>query len=228
MKPYFPPPFFIPRFLKGENLLNQHSGDGSPDHAAQPSAREQRADFLAFFGDATKVILGFARQMGLSPEKAEVILQIVWLRFIEKGPVFTGARTSAQCHAWLLRVARNEVVNFFRASGRQPEQLPDDPRGEPLAHGEDDPATHEIRLRRSELFRRWLEELRQEHPLRHDLVFARHIEGAGPAELAEKYGKSAHWVSVQINRAVTDFRAWLLLHPVEDEEDRDSSRRPGE
>lgn len=184
----------------------------------QPITRIRTSDARAFYRDETKAIFGYVLRRGLRPEKAAEIVQGVWLKFMENGPVDTGASTAADCRAWLHRVAQNEVVNYFRATGRQPEQWPGDPRYEPSARGKDDSATHEIMLRQSELFRSWLDELGQAHPLRCELVFARHIEGASPAELAEKYGKSAHWISVEINRALTDFRAWLVKHPMKNEE----------
>jgi RNA polymerase sigma factor (sigma-70 family) len=201
--------------------MNARSNDALGAGAQQPSDSEQVAEYRAFYQEATRELLDCVLRMGLRPQKAEEIVEIVWLKFIEKGPIFTGAPTAPQCHAWLLRVARNEVVNIFRASSQQPAQWPGEQGAEPFPLGKDDPAAHERLLRRSALFRSWLEELRREHPLRYQFVRARHIEGVSLTELAEKYGLTSHRISVQINRALNHFRAWLVKHPENDESDRD-------
>jgi DNA-directed RNA polymerase specialized sigma24 family protein len=154
--------------------------------------------------------------MGLRPAQAEVVAQIVWRKFLQHGPAFSGGN-AAECHAWLVRVTHNEVVTFLRELARRPKQWPENVELPDL--GEEERAAHKVLFRESALFRRWLEELGQKDPLRRDLVWARHIEGVKPMELAKKYGNTAHWVSVEINRALTDFRAWVLQHEHDGEEE---------
>ncbi len=202
-----------------ETFLNARNKQGSGNDAYQPSDDRCGVAFLTFHKETTQQIRDYVARKGLLPPKAEDIAEIVWLKFIENGPNFADAKLVERCRAWLLQVAHNEVVNHFRDSGHQPEQWRDDPSNEPPARCEYDRADHEQLLRRSERFRSWLEELRPEHPLRYELVFARHIEGVRPKELAANHGRTSHWVSVQINRAIEHFLAWLKKHPLEDEED---------
>jgi len=196
------------------------SEDASRDAGNQARIDQRIAEFVAFYQNAAKEIVGYALRMGLRPGQAEEVAQTVWMKFFEIGPDLA-EKTAAQCHAWLFQVARNEMMNLFRELRRRPKQWPDYPDREPLPYRQADPASRELLFQWSELFRRWLEELRHRHPLRYELVFARHIEGERPADLAKKHGKSTHWISVQINRALTDFRAWLAKHRVGDEEDHD-------
>ena len=152
-----------------------------------------------------------ALQMGLPPHQAAEATQRAWMKFIERGPRFSEPNAD-ECRAWLQHVLPNEVANLFRERKRRPRQWPPNPEEDLTILGTRESADHDVFLRRSELFRAWLEELGQKDSLRHDLVFARHILGEKPQELAQRYGKDPHWISQQINRALNSFRAWLVKH----------------
>ena len=56
-----------------------------------------------------------------------------------------------------------------------------------------------------------MEELSQSDPLTHELVWGRHVEGRSLAELMQRTGRDAHWISSRINRGLNKFRTWLVL-----------------
>ncbi len=115
---------------------------------------------------------------------------------------------------WLLRVLHNEIANAFRVQGQHPIQSLDALAEEPMDYRGQESANRESE--EHELLRHWLEELEQRDPLGYQLVRERHVDGVHPKNLAAVYGRSAHWVSVHINRTLNDFRAWLVKHRGDD------------
>lgn len=85
------------------------------------------ASIWAEFGHA---LTGFVRGRARSPEDAEEILQEVMLR-VHRG--LPGLDAQAKLGPWLHRIARNAIIDHWRAKSRRPEAepLPDDPPAPP-------------------------------------------------------------------------------------------------
>jgi RNA polymerase sigma-70 factor (ECF subfamily) len=79
-----------------------------PDQALT-TLLESRAQFLSFL-----------RKRVSSPDVAEDLLQTAFLKTMEKGG---GIRDTESIVAWFYRVLRNSLIDHYRSSGRDPQEL---------------------------------------------------------------------------------------------------------
>ncbi len=99
--------------------MNEQHRDDPHDDANQRDCLQRLAEQLIFYRQQTAEISHLAHQASLQPRETENVAQSVFLKFLEKGLLFTG-KNEAQCHAWLVKVARREIANVRRQARRHP------------------------------------------------------------------------------------------------------------
>lgn len=139
----------------------------------------------------------FVRSRVGNPDAAEDILQDVYLRIHSHiGTI----RDEEKVGAWVYRVARNAVYDFYRAQ-KQTLELGEVPEEPP------DPEGDELGSRLSEAVRDMLEGL---PPEPREALYLTEYEGLTGAELADRLGLSVSGAKSRVQRARTRLKAMLL------------------
>ncbi len=145
---------------------------------------------------------GFVRSRVSDEADAEDILQDVFYQLVAADSLL---KPMDQAGAWLFRVARNRIVDFFRR--KRPVQLEDDLSIEELLPSAD--ASPEAAYARSVLWQE-LEEALGELPAKQREVFIAHeIEGRSFQELAAETGVSVNTLLSRKRYAVLHLRERL-------------------
>lgn len=134
-----------------------------------------------------------------SREVAQDITQDVFIRTWEK---VKGGLLIENVKAYLFRVARNLVIDYYRKS-----------KSESLDRMMEDgfdikDSSHEDMFFEEEV-RRAMEEIAKLDPIYQEPLYLRITEGLGPNEIAEILGESVNTISVRINRGMGKIREVL-------------------
>ena len=136
---------------------------------------------------------------------AEDLTEEVFLKVWQRLPGFQ--QQGVPFVAFLMRVARNVLIDHYRRTGRtEVEPLSDD---SPLRDGQPEPADQAIANLEHQQLRRVLGQLREDY--RHVLV-ARFLSGLSPEETAQVMGRSAGAVRVLQHRALESLRKLIDAH----------------
>jgi RNA polymerase sigma-70 factor, ECF subfamily len=125
---------------------------------------------------------------------AEDITADVFLRVVEGLGKYE--YRGAPFSAWLYRIARDRVVDYYRQQGRwQDGEIPDD-----LACSQPEPGDHVVQELEQQQLRECLEKLTEDQRM---VVLLRFIESQSAGEIALRLGKTAGAVRALQHRALT-------------------------
>jgi len=166
------------------------------------------------------VLIGFARNLGLSDEEAADVAQETLSRFVEQYREGRYERERGRLGAWLVGIARYRVLDVRRAQGRNPR------RGESAMVDMDDEASLEEvwdrqrRLRILELAQERLKESGRSDPKTIEAFELLMVHGLSPTVVAEQMEMPLQSVYVAKSRIAE--RLQRLVEEVEAEFDEEA------
>ncbi len=147
----------------------------------------------------------------LRPDQVEEVVQEVWLRVIQYRDRFQGDDAAQDLRRWMIRVARSKKVDLLRRLRRHPVQSLDNLSAEPIARQEGEQRSIEEEEQKRELFRGWLEELREKDAVNYLLLYGHYVEGRTVVELAAETGMTVRAAYCRLNRQVKKYRMGTML-----------------
>lgn len=163
----------------------------------------------AFYREMSAEIVRRATRAGLLPARAEDVTQSVWLKFFKKFPDFAEGDVREHHRAWLLRVAKREILDAIRANQRHPTCSLDALSGGPKDRHDEETAPGLERERRCFLVRIWMTEQEVKDAGNYALLYGRVVERRGIADLAVETGLNKNEVRCRLYRKRMELRAWL-------------------
>lgn len=164
--------------------------------------RGDHTAFGALYDLYLDAIYGFVYYQVSNVQEAEDLTEIVFLKAFEKLPEFRGAKKMENFRAWLYRIARNQVIDFYRTRKPSANLDPDlalpahDPPPEDLVQlGE---STRDLRLALGRL-----------EGLHRQVLLLRFMGELSYSETAAALGLTENYVRVLQYRALRRLRALL-------------------
>ena len=154
-----------------------------PDEALAVRAKDGGPAFALIYDRYVDRVYRYLRYRTSDPRDAEDLTSEVFLRALRAIGRYA---PRAPFYSWIYRIARNAVVDHYRA--RRELASFDDMADRPDGHPAGDPEGHVIAIDRRERMRRAMEHLPDEQQ---EVIVLRFINGLSPEEVAVVIGKRA-------------------------------------
>ena len=175
-------------------MENNLANSNSPEKTDNPA--------LQLFLERRRVFLNFVRSSVHDPDDAEEILQRASLKIISGAD---GLRDAERAEAWIYRILRNEVADYFRRRAMQSARMTDI-SPEFLSESVASDVSHQPALCPCAM-----QELPNLHPNYADALQSIEMNGEAIRAHAERKGVSVNSATVRLHRARKSLRFRLLV-----------------